>query len=50
VGVREDDPADFIGEKVNRIVEELLGTARDRAGISLEPHSERSLVAVPPNE
>jgi hypothetical protein len=49
-GILEDDPPDLIGEKVNRTVEELLGAAPERAGISVEPHSERSLVAVPPNE
>jgi hypothetical protein len=46
--IPDNDPPDLIGEKVNRIVEELLGTAPERAGLSVRAHSGRSL-AVPPN-
>ncbi|SRR6266545_3061468 len=47
-GILEDDPPDLIGEKVNRIVEELLSAAPERVRFSVGAHSGRSL-AVPPN-
>jgi hypothetical protein len=49
MGSSRDDSSNLIGEKVNRTVEELFSAAPERAGISVEPHSERSLVAVTPN-